>query len=152
VRISVVFSRVCLLWLICSQVMFTVGLWYVESDYPELFGSRVMGRAYIRLLGLADIGTIALLGLGILLVALYAARERRLGLNTAWALSGIVYTILVFISGVIIWSSLPELYLPPPGLAQYTRVGIVIVLDVVFGIVVRQMIRTRNESSDATRH
>lgn len=140
-QISVIYSRFCSLWLFCSQILFTIGLWHAESDVGTLFGSESLDRVFRQLLGPDGIGTIALLVLGILVVSVYVIKERGLGLNTAWALSGIVYTILVFISAVLIWSSLPELYSPPPGSLQYLRVGCALGLDAVTIIAARRFLR-----------
>jgi hypothetical protein len=134
VRISVLFSRICLLWLFYSQALYAISLWQVESDVCELFGSQAIDGVFRRLFGIVNVGTIVLLILGVSLVALYGARERRFGFNTAWSLSGIIFTVLVFVGAVLIWWGEPDYYLPPPGLEQYVRLGIMVALDIVVGI------------------
>ncbi len=79
--------------------------------------------------------------LGVFPILVYAVKERGLGLNTAWSLSGIVYTALVFVGVVVIWWMEPDYYAPPPGLQQYVRVVFVLLLDVVGVIAVRRMLR-----------
>ncbi len=111
---------------------------------PELFGSPILDRVFRRLGEPIEAGTETLFALGILLLLLFAKKERGLGPNTTWTLSGIVCTVLVFVSAMVIWLGEPEYYAPPPGLAQYVRLGIVIALDVVVGIAIRQLIVAGN--------
>ena len=140
-QISVLFSRVCLFWLFFSQILVTIGLWHQESDVPELFGSPALDRVFFRMLGPDAIGLCVLLVLGILLLSIYLIKERKFGLNMVMVLSGIAYTILATISALLIWTSLPDLYAPPPGLEQLLPVGIVVSLDVIFIVAIRRFIR-----------
>lgn len=137
-RTPVIFSRICLLWMLFSQAASVICL--LEEDWDNPSDALVLTRICPNLWGSALIGILVLLVFGILLMLMYAVKERGLGLNTAWVLSGVIYTILALTGGVLIVQSMPDLYGPPPGLDQFIWVGIVVALDIVSFVAVRRFI------------
>ncbi len=139
-RLSIVFSRICLIWLFYSQAIQVISLWHIESDVGEMFNSQVLDRAFRQVLNPSVvIGMVVLLALGILQLLVYAVRKPAPG-NTTWTISGIIYLILAFIGVVLIAQSMSDLYCPPPGLDQFVWIGIVLLLDVAGGMAVRRML------------
>lgn len=139
-RISVVFSRICLLWMLFGQAACVVCL-YGDSDWDSLSNAPVFTRICSDLPALALMGILVLLTIGILLALVNGVKERRLGLNTVWALPGIAYITLAFVGVVLIESSASDLNGLPPGLDQFVWIGIVLLLDIAAVIAVRRMLR-----------
>ena len=142
-RLSITFSRTCLFWMLFSQAVSVLCL-YSESDWDNLSDAPLLTRICPNLLALTMMGILVLLPLGIVLIFIHAVKKHRLEPNTAWELSGVVYVILALVGSITIIQSMPDLYGPPPGLVQYVRLGIVVALDVVVGIAIRQLIVAGN--------
>ena len=142
-RVPTMFSRVCLVWLFYSQALLILLLWYYyDVGVGEtLFGSPLLGRISALLAGIAAVGVITLLTLGGLLALVYAVKERGLGLNTAWALSGIAYVAVVPIGALLLMASSVRWYCPPPEVWEFFGVFNLIALDIISLIFIRRFIR-----------
>lgn len=139
VRIAAAFRWLCLVWMLLSQAAGVVWLYYENWDCH--YDEPILTRICPYLWELAIIGAPVLSMFGIVLVVVHAIKERRLGFNASWALSGIAYVVLGFIGAVLIGLSMPEDYDPPPGLEQFVSVGIVIALDTILLVAIRRFIR-----------
>lgn len=141
-KLSRLYLIISSIWLLFSQMVFVLTLWWPrEGEQPELFGSPVLYRMLSHVLDIVGYGFIAAVVAGVLLLVVIAIKRIHADRSDLFNIgSGLFCMALILISAAILegWN---EYYGPPPGLPQFIRVGIIIVLDVVLGVTVWQLMR-----------
>lgn len=102
-----------------------------------------MAKLFMQLLAPSIIVAIAFALVGSIILALSLRKDPRFGPDAALALSGMAYAIMVPISAFLLWTTLDDLYLPPPGPPQLLRIGALVVMDIVVVFATKRFFQTR---------